>query len=293
MKITNNFGVPAPLVALAQRNNYTKGKAQYSVTELIGSPRVHRLREKHKENLEQDVSDMIWSMMGSALHVVAENSKLPGHMTEERLLYTIDGTVISGAIDLQIIDGDTVDIVDYKFTSAWSLRADKVEWHQQQNIYAFLVEKVKKAKVRSISICALIRDWSRRDAANKADYPPAPIQMLSLPLWEIEDTEKFIKERIQAHKMSKVMADFFDDKDLPACSDEERWIRGDKYAVMKEGRKTAVRVYDSIDEANTLASTDPKLSVVFRKGEPIRCAGNFCGVAKWCSQYQNEIKESE
>ena len=47
MKITNKYGVPDNLVTLASREYYTKGKSQYSVTELLSPPRVKRLREKH------------------------------------------------------------------------------------------------------------------------------------------------------------------------------------------------------------------------------------------------------
>ena len=286
MKITNKHGVPEPLMALASRDYYSKGKATYSVTEIISPPRVQRLREQYNESLEQDVSDMLWSMMGSALHVVAERSQVADHISEERLFLDVDGVRLSGAIDLQRVDGDMVDIVDYKFTSAWSLRADKDDWHQQQNCYAYLVHKVKGQTVRSIKICALIRDWSRREAAVKPDYPQAPIQMVDIPIWDLEVTEKFIRERIEAHRLAKVAHDWGDE--LPLCTDADRWVRGDKWAVMKDGRKTAVRVFDTKEEADALATTDAKFNVVERKGEPVRCTGNFCGVAAWCSQFKQE-----
>ena len=75
MKVTNVHNVPEPLVTLAKAQYYSKGKAQYSVTELMSPPRVRRLQEKHDEERVQDVSDMMWSLLGSALHVVMENAK--------------------------------------------------------------------------------------------------------------------------------------------------------------------------------------------------------------------------
>ena len=72
MKITNKHNVPAPLVTLASREYYSKGASQYSVTELMSPPRVRRLREQYDDAIETDVSDMLWSMLGSALHVVME-----------------------------------------------------------------------------------------------------------------------------------------------------------------------------------------------------------------------------
>ena len=147
-------------------------------------------------------------LLGSALHVVAERGQADGHITEERLNAEVDGVTLSGAIDLQQDIGDGIIITDYKFTSAWSLRVDKFEWEAQQNIYAWLVSTVKKKPVKSIRICALIRDWSRREAANKESYPQAPIQVLELRLWDLADTEKYIKERVEMHRLAKVADDW-------------------------------------------------------------------------------------
>jgi len=291
MKITNKFNVPETLVALATRDYYTKGKSDYSVTEIISPPRIQRLRRKHFEEIEQDVSDMLWMLLGTALHVVAERSEVSGHTNEERLSAGINGIILSGAIDLQKDDEDGVTITDYKFTSAWALMNDKPEWEQQQNIYKYLVERVKKKPVKGLKICALIRDWSRRDAQNKPDYPQAPIQVIDIPMWTFDRTEAFIKERVEMHRDSKVSADWGDE--LPLCSEEERWVKQTTYAVKKDGRKTAIRVFDTQDEADALLKEMPEKDKGFieiRKGEAVRCTGNFCGVSQWCNQYQNELK---
>ena len=47
-----------------------------------------------------------------------------------------------------------------------------------------------------------------------------------------------MKERIAAHEEARA-------GNLPDCTDEERWLRDDKFAVMKEKRVRAVRVFDS------------------------------------------------
>jgi hypothetical protein len=288
MKITNKHNVPQTIVTLANRNDYSKGEADYSVTEIISPPRIQRLRRKHYAEMEQDVADMLWQMMGSALHVVAERSEVPNHINEERLFVEMDGVILSGAIDLQEQTDDGVIITDYKFTSAWSLMNDKPEWEQQQNIYAYMVQTVKKEPVKSVRICALIRDWSRRDAMNKADYPQAPIQVIEVPLWDMAKTEAYIKSRIDLHRESKVSADWGDE--LVQCTEEERWIRSTTYAVKREGRKTAIRVFETEQEAKDLAEKE-KGFVEVRKGEAVRCTGNFCGVSQWCTQYQQSKEE--
>ena len=294
MKITNKFNVPETLVALASRDFYSKGKSDYSVTEIISPPRIQRLRRKHHDEIEQDVADMLWMLLGTALHVVAERSEIAGHTNEERLTVGIDDIMLSGAIDLQKDDEDGITITDYKFTSAWALMNDKPEWEQQQNIYKYLVERVKRRPVKALKICALIRDWSRRDAMNKESYPQAPIQVIDIPMWTFDRTEAFIKERVELHRESKVQADW--EEELTLCTEEERWMRDTKYAVKKEGRKTAIRVLDTEEEAKELLATmteKDKGFIEIRKGEAVRCTGNFCGVAQWCSQYQSTLKEAE
>lgn len=284
MKITNNHGAPATLVALANKNHYSKGAADYSITELLSPPRVRRLRERHDARLEQDVSDMLWSLLGSALHVVAERASADQHVTEERIFAEIDGVKVSGAIDLQEMTEQGVIITDYKFTSAYSVMNEKKEWEEQLNLYKWLVESRKRIPVIGLRICALIRDFSRHD--RRENYPASPIHMVEIPMWDSVKAEAFVRARLHLHAEAK-FADAMEEP-LPPCSDEERWFSETTYAVKKEGRKTAVRVFKTIEEAKELAQKE-KGYVETRAGEPRRCTGNYCNVAEYCDQYQSEV----
>ena len=285
MKITNNHGAPATLVALANKNHYSKGDADYSITELLSPPRVRRLRERHDARLEQDVSDMLWSLLGSALHVVAERASADQHVTEERIFAEIDGVKVSGAIDLQEMTDQGVIITDYKFTSAYSVMNEKKEWEEQLNLYKWLVESRKRIPVIGLRICALIRDFSRHD--RRENYPASPIHMVEIPMWDSVKAEAFVRARLHLHAEAK-FADAMEEP-LPPCSDEERWFSETTYAVKKEGRKTAVRVFKTIEEAKELAQKE-KGYVETRAGEPRRCTGNYCNVAEYCDQYQSEVR---
>lgn len=284
MIITNNHGAPATLVALARKNYYSKGDSDYSVTELLSPPRVRRLQERHDAALTKDVSDMLWALLGSALHVVAERASAEDHVTEERIVAEIDGVKVSGGIDLQEMTPDGVIITDYKFTSAYSVMNEKKEWEEQLNLYKWLVESVKRIPVKGLRICALIRDFSRHD--RRENYPDAPIHMVDIPMWDSVTAEAFVRSRLQLHTEAK-FADAMEEP-LPPCSAEERWFSETTYAVKKEGRKTAVRVFKTIEEAQELAAKE-KGYVETRAGEPRRCTGNFCGVAEFCEQYQSEV----
>ena len=288
MQITNVHKVPEPLMTLAKREYYSKGAAQYSVTEIMSPPKVRRLREKHDADIVQDVSEMLWSLLGSALHVVMERGETEGWTKEERLFAAVDGVTISGAIDLQEETPEGVVIIDYKFTSAWAVMQEKEEWAQQLNIYKWLVETVKGKKVVGLKICALVRDYSRHD--RKEGYPAAPIAMIDVPLWTSEKTEAYIRERLEMHREAKMRADF--GEDLQACSDEERWMSETTYAVKRDGRKTAIRVLKNLEEATQMAEKE-KGYVETRHGEPRRCTGNYCGVSEWCKQFQDELYAKE
>lgn len=281
MKITNNFGAPAPLVTLASKSYYTKGKAQFSVTELISPPRIRRLREKHDEELKQDVTDLLWSLLGSALHVVAERGETPGWTVEERLFTTIDGQTISGQIDAQEETPEGIVIWDYKFTSSFAVMSDKVDWEEQLNLYALLA-RLNGKKIAGLKIVALIRDWSRHKAKSE-NYPASQIHVVEIPLWDQDTQMKFITERLDIHQDAHM--DFEIKGELPECSEQERWQTETTYAVKRENRKTAIRVLTDFNQAVELANKE-KGYVETRLGEPKRCTGNYCGVAEFCDQYR-------
>ena len=287
MKITNKQGLPAPLVALLSRNYYSKGSSQYSVTELMSSPKIKRLREQYDDEMEIDVTKMIASQLGTFMHGKLEEKEVEGYHNEERIFAEVDGVVISGAIDLQQeVEGGIV-IIDYKFVKAWSVMQNKTEWETQLNIYKWLVETVKRKKVVGLKICAVIKDYSPHD--KKENYPEAEAVMIDIPMWDSVTTETYVRQRLEMHRNAKVDHDFGDE--LQACTDEERWMSETIYAVKREGRKTAIRVFKSIEEANELAIKE-KGYVETRQGEYRRCVGDFCGVSKWCKQYQGELNDA-
>lgn len=286
MKVTNKFNVPAPLMTLATKEYYSKGASQYSVTELMSPPRVRRLQERYDAEREQDVTEMLWSLMGSALHVVMERGETEGYLSEERLFQTVDGVTISGAIDIQHETPEGVVIMDYKFTSAWAVMANKPEWETQLNIYKWLVETVKRKPVVGLKIIAFVRDYNKHET--KEGYPPAQICTVDIPMWDAVKAEHYIRTRLELHRNAKVSHDL--DEPLPLCSKEDRWEGETVYAVKREGRKTAIKLFKSIEEATALAEKE-KGYVETRAGRSVRCEDNYCGVNKWCDQYQATLKE--
>jgi hypothetical protein len=296
MKFTNKFNLPQTFVNVIHRPTYSKGKAHISATEIINSPRIVQLKKKYWDEIEQDASEMVWSLFGSAVHNILEHGKGDNHVVEERIHLEFEGWRISGAIDLQEVEPNgTITISDYKVTGAWAVMNEKDDWHRQLNIYAWMVEKVKKVPVGKLQIIAIIRDWSARDAQTKENYPNSPVATIDIPLWTFEEREQFMTKRIYDH--GTALFEMETDGDLPDCTAEEMWEKKTSYALKKDGNVRAKSVHETQEAAEealikalSVAKKNEGFSIEIRQGERTRCK-SYCQVAPFCSQYQNYMKE--
>ena len=289
MKLTNKFNIPQTFMNVLDRPTYSKGKAHLSVTQLLNSPKIVALTKKFEEEIEQDASDMVWSIFGSAVHNVLEHGKDENHIVEQRIHKEYEGWNISGAIDLQVINPKGIDVKDYKTTTVWAVMNEKFEWEVQLNIYAGLVEDVKRIPVTSVGIVAIIRDWNRRESTTREGYPEAPIKELPIRLWSKEERDAFIANRIALHSACEFAIET--DGELPDCTPEEMWEKPTVWAVRKNGNKRAHSLYETEELATAaLADLGDNYEIEVRKGERTRCE-NFCPVNTWCTQYKTYVKE--
>jgi hypothetical protein len=285
MKLTNKHNIPETFVNVLRRPTYSKGKAHLSATQLLNSPKIVVLTKKFEEELETDVADMVWSIFGTAVHGVLEHGKAENHIVEERLHATLEGWRISGAVDLQILDEQGgIAIRDYKTTSAWAVMNEKIDWENQLNIYAWLVETCKQEHhVTNLGIVAIIRDWSRREAAKNPDYPQAPIKEIPIKLWPYQDREAYISQRLALHSACEFAMET--NEDLPDCTPDEMWERPTTYALKKKGGVRAIKVYETQEEAEK--AFDPKVhEIEVRVGSRTRCE-SFCPVNTYCQQWRD------
>jgi len=255
------------------------------VTQLIDSPRVRILKTEHDNLIQEDASDMVWSVLGTAVHNMFGQHQPDGHIVEERLFAEVDNWVISGAVDLQRSEEDgTVTLLDYKCTSVWSVIYGKKEWDRQLNFYAWLVEQNGETKVSALSIVAVLRDWQRNRSGEK-NYPQAPIVIVDIPLWSRQDRDSYVRERVRLHDEAEFLR--LTGEPLPLCSDDERWKKPDTFAVKKEGNKRALRVLDSMQHAEEYMGEKEGLAIEVREGRYTRCEDNWCRVAEWCDQWRS------
>lgn len=289
MIITNHTNLPEPVVQALTHSDYTKGDSNRSVTQLIDSPRVRILRKEHADIITSDASDMLWSVLGTAVHKMFEAHQPDGHVVEERLYAEVENWIISGAIDVQRSENDgSTTVLDYKCTSAWSVIYGKPEWERQLNFYAWLVEFTKPdAVVNKLQIIAVLRDWQRTKAKMESNYPEAPIVVVDVPLWSVEERDRYVRGRVKLHQDAEF--ERLTGGALPLCSAEERWKKSDTFAVKKKGNKRAARVFDTEEEALAYMEANAGMEIEQRVGKPTRCQDDYCGVASFCDQFQGEV----
>ncbi len=274
MKVTNKFNLPEPIVEAVANDGYSSGDADMSVTTLLGPPRKAALDHAHADELVEDASDRIWSLLGQSIHTILERANKTG-IAERRLSITIEGWKISGGMDL--VCKDHV-LSDYKTVTAYKFKGGgaPIEYEQQLNCYAEILRQ-NGEEVAGLQIVGILRDWSKLEARRDANYPQSQVIVVSVPMWTRERAQAFLLERVILHKQARIS--------LPECTGEERWARPTVYALMKKGRKTAVKLYDKENDAAAHASTGADIYVQTRVGESIRCSA-YCSASKWCTQFQ-------
>lgn len=286
MRYTNELHLPEAFRLAVEGPQYEPSTDRdYYVTELIGSPRIRRLKQKHEHELVEDISDHVWRVFGqsahSVLYLASQHDKNPEHFYEQRFVheckYSKKRTVrTSGRID--VLYADEGAIYDWKTTSVWGVKDGvRPEWIAELNFYRAMAMQ-NGYQINRLYAVSLLRDWSAGMSKRNPDMPQKSIQIIPVEVWDLRQTEDWIKGLIRRHEAKK----------MPECTPEERWQAPPVWAVMKKGRKTAVRVFHDEAEAKVkLSELGEEHYLIERKGISRRCA-SFCPVAEWCEQYAKE-----
>jgi hypothetical protein len=113
-----------------------------------------------------------------------------------------------------------------------------------------------------------------------------------LEVWPQEKRVAWIEERVRLHMAA-------DAGQIPPCTDDERWLRDEGYAVFKKGNKRAKRVLPTeleaqayIGEQLRAGEKDARYLVIeHRPGRYARCEG-YCpvgGQTGLCPQWTAEL----
>ena len=267
MRILNPNHLPESLVRAVTPQDREIDFSRMSVTDLIGPPRIRILKLQNWHRMEERVEDRVWLMLGSAFHELMDRLAL--QYNEEKIAIQIDEFTLVGVPDIY----EEGILYDYKVTSLWSyIHGVKDDWVSQLQIYRWML--APKVEINKIRVIAILRDWIKSKSF-EADYPDMALKIIDIPLWSTEKVEKYIKDRLQAHR-----------DNLP-CTEEERWMSKTRYAVKVGENKKAARVLDTREEAEAWASDKyvgkkkKAWTIEERPGEYSRCK-LFCNVAAYC-----------
>lgn len=292
MNYTNELGLPQPFVEAA-KSEHTYKPNRYSVTEVLGGTCEAVLKRRHQSEVTEDVSSMLWAILGTAVHKVLETAQSGPEQHQEQWICvpvtvpTADGRKtyqLSGIFDL--FDESTGTVTDWKVTSTWTVTfGDFENWRKQVLAYCWMLRQRGYDAHRG-QIVAMLRDHSMRKATTERDYPRHPVFVKE---WEFTvDDFSQIEEEITRWFKAVSIAEKVPDEQLDVCNPDKRWHKPDKWAVKKKGRKTAVRVYESEKDARVRAMEENKKAdsndlyyVEFREGEDSKC-DSYCPVSDFC-----------
>lgn len=284
MKLTNKHNLPQPLVNLAEKRLYTRGKSDISATQIIDSPRVVVMRQAHEPDIVEDVADGLWALMGTMFHKVAEEGADENHLAEQRLFLEVEGWTISGGIDIQLRGKNSCTIADWKFTSDWAVNNfEKNKWADQLDVYAHLVREVKGWNVDGAQIWAFIRNWDYHKTKRDQNYPKIQFKRIDIPLRSPEEAKEFVISRVKMHQAADL--DYTLGAKLPLCTDEDRWAKKGRWYAKKPENKRPSYWGDTKEEVERKLNGKEGYDIVFEEGEMTRCQRNFCGVAQYCDQF--------
>ena len=252
-------------------------KGEYSATTLLKGACEQVLTSRHFDEIEVDASDSIWAVFGSAVHSIFENQK-DETFKEERFEVPVSNSKVTGRVDSYDLKNEI--LVDWKTASIWKVTyQDFDDWKKQGLIYSWLM-KQNGLTVKKCRFIALLKDHSKSKARIDASYPQSPVYIYEFDVTEkdLAEIETFIKEKVKQFEVAETLVD----EKLTPCTKEERWATDDKWAIMKAGRKTALKVCDSEEEAKSLMAEKGGTDIEFRPGENKKCVDGYCACRNFC-----------
>lgn len=289
MKITNRLNLPEALVKAVSTERHNKPGC-YSATTLLKGTRETLLTQRHWDLLEDDAGDRIWTVFGSAVHSIFEKQNDSTFKEEYFEVQVTPQTKITGRVDCYDMADST--LIDWKTSTVWKvIYKDFEDWKRQGLIYAWLMGK-SGLKVKRCKFIALLKDFSKTKAKNDRSYPQSPCFVYEYEVTDRDlcEIEKFIMNKTQDIERCSAM----DDESLPECTAQERWQDETKYAAMKQGRKSALKLFDAKEEAEKYISEleDKKVYLEERKGTSKKCM-DYCPCRAFCSYYKTLGGEAE
>lgn len=278
MEITNEHGLPWPIVAAVKRDPYCSGRSDITATTVIGPPQIRILRQRHHDEIKVDVVDRVWALAGSLGHAILERAAgrdpgrviptLVGILRNESLTNDERVSQIREMVDAAIERDRTGPIVErrlYMVVGDWVLGGQLDLVAPSPDSSEYVLSDYKWTSVWTW-IYGGRREWDAQlniylHLCRKHGIFPAGAEIVCVFRDWMRSKAKFDRsypqtkaltlpvpdwgeERTQAFIEERVRlhqeAELLPDEELPPCTPEERWESGEIFAVKREGRKRAM-----------------------------------------------------
>jgi len=305
MKVINDLGMPehAFKAICLRQGRVERPKLDFiGVSTLLSAPLPRFLYARYFDQVEVLASETMNALQGQLGHLLFDKIETETQ-TELHLKTEFEGTLLYGIADYY--DEKLKTLGDVKFRQVNSVTAGNISkddyLEKQLNVYRWMARRMG-LEVEHLQGDIFINGWVRYKAMGESNYPKAPYQKIIIPIWPDEQTTNYVRERIAVHdtRAIRLLRDALADYDeidkammeIPICTDKERYTQPTKYAVMKEGQKKAVKLFDNSDSAYEFINTqknNSNLSVTERKGGHIKCLF-YCDVKQFCPHVKKDEK---
>lgn len=309
-KYTNTQNIPLSLAVFLATDNYDAQENVISVTTLIKPLRqiVLGSRVPPQEN-STDLSNMVASRLGSAIHDGIERSWLHNHEAamlsmgipkkvvervrvnpskedlsdliipvylEQRSSRKVGNYTISGKFDF-VGDGR---VEDFKTTSVYTFihQTNNDKYILQGSIYRWLNPEIITKDEMAIQF--IFTDWSSAASRSDKKYPQFRTVQQVFPLIPLNRINTFIESKLA--QIDKYWA--AEEKDIPYCSDEDLW-RSDpvfKYYKNPDKQARSTKNFDNHHDAQLHQITQGVGIVVEKPGVVKAC--HYCPAFHLCTQ---------
>lgn len=318
MIITNNTGISLPLAVwlIHDEYDYDGRERAISATSLMKPTRMLVLQSRLKpEDFKSDVSEYVPRAMGHSIHDSMEKAWRAYQINLRRLGYPqdvidavrvnpsddelrsnpniipvfleqrgerkIDGWIVRGKFD-QVMEGI---LNDTKSTSTYSADSEskREDFKIQMSIYRWIdaARPIPYVTEDFGVINFVFTDWMKARAKGDPSYPQSRVQTIRIPLMSLDETENWIRGRLNALSRNQGVSE---DR-LPHCTPEELWMSEPTFKYYSDPTKTAgksTKNFDTLVAANAFRNEKGKGVVVTKLGEPKRC--EYCPAFETCSQ---------
>ena len=285
MKVTNKLNLPAAFVNAVSTNRHNAAGC-FSATTLNKGAKEIILSDRHFDEITVDAADSVWAVWGTAVHALLE-SQPDNNFHEEYFKVPVSNSFVTGQVDSYDMENAT--IFDWKTASVWKVQFnDFSDWRQQGLTYAWLLQQ-SGLEVKKCRFVALLKDHSKTKAKNDSSYPQSPVFIYEFEVTaaDMEETAARILTKVQEIESAYKL----DDDAIEPCSAEERWADGEKWAVMKNGRKTAVKVLDNQLDADAMAGEMGNAYYVEHRPAISRKCGEYCKCKDFCNFWKSQKGE--